>query len=132
MFFSNIIKRGKTFGKYTIDSGVNVAKTLFQSSLPKVQDDAQAATQFKEGFNLSRNAMKFTGLLELIGSVFLFISIISKSGKKFARIGVLLTNIVLGGAIFKHLEAGHGVDGSKKALKLFGLNTLNFIETMRK
>ncbi|TMN22962.1 hypothetical protein FH966_08785 [Lentibacillus cibarius] len=109
-----------------------VAKTLFQSSLPKVQNDDQAAAQFKEGFNLSRNAMKFTGLLELIGSVFLFISIISKSGKKFARIGVLLTNIVLGGAIFKHLQAGHGVDGSKKALKLFGLNILNFIETMRK
>ncbi|MGY0693769.1 hypothetical protein ACW2QC_13435 [Virgibacillus sp. FSP13] len=37
------------------------------------------------------------------------------------RIGVLMINIVLGGAIFKHLEAGHGVKGSKKALKLFGL-----------
>ncbi len=59
-----------------------VAKTLFQSSLPKVQDDDQAATQFKEGFKLSRKAMKFAGLLELIGSIFLFISIISKSGKK--------------------------------------------------
>ncbi|MFD2760433.1 hypothetical protein [Lentibacillus juripiscarius] len=109
-----------------------VAKTLFQSSLPKVQDDDQAATQFKEGFKLSRKAMKFAGLLELIGSIFLFISIISKSGKKFTRIGALMINIVLGGAIFKHLEAGHGVDGSKKALKLFGLNTLNFIEAMRK
>ncbi|ASK62362.1 hypothetical protein CFK37_09440 [Virgibacillus phasianinus] len=109
-----------------------VAKTLFQSSLPKVQGDDQTATQFKEGFKLSRRAMKFAGLLELIGSIFLFISIIAKSGKKFARIGALMINIVLGGAIFKHLEAGHGVAGSKKALKLFGLNTLNFIETMRK
>src|SRR5699024_4295959 len=109
-----------------------VAKTIYQSSMPKVQDDDQAAEQFENGFNISRNTMQFVGLLELTGSIFLFTSILSRKGKKQVRMGSLLINIVLGGAIFKHFEAGHGVSGSKKALKLFGLNTINLIESMRK
>lgn len=106
-----------------------VAKELLNSSLPKVKNDDQAAHQFKEGFNLSRNAMKFAGILELFGAIFLFMSVF---GRRFARIGAVMINIVLAGAIFKHFKAGHGLKGSKKALKFFGLNVLNFIETLRK
>ncbi|MGM8365003.1 hypothetical protein ACLIBG_05890 [Virgibacillus sp. W0181] len=106
-----------------------VANKLIKSSLPKVKNDDKAAKQFEEGFNLSRNTMRFAGLLELIGSVFLLMSVF---GKIFVRIGAVLVNIVLLGAVFKHFQAGHGVKGAKSALKLFGLNTLNFIETFRK
>ncbi|GGK05635.1 hypothetical protein GCM10007063_30080 [Lentibacillus kapialis] len=106
-----------------------VAKEIFNSSLPKVKNDDQAAHQFKNGFNLSRNAMILAGFFELIGSIFLFMSVF---GGKFVRIGTIMINIVLCGAIFKHFEAGHGLKGSKKALKFFGLNTLNFMETLRK
>ncbi len=106
-----------------------VAKEIINSSLPKVKNDEQTARQFKDGFNLSRNAMRLAGFFELIGSIFLLMSVF---GKKFVRIGTVMINIVLGVAIFKHLEAGHGLKGSKGALKYFGLNILNFVETMRK
>src|SRR5699024_8094484 len=106
-----------------------VAKEVFNSSLPKVKNDDGTAHQFKEGFNLSRNVMRIVGVLECIGSIFLFLSVFSR---KFVRIGTVLINIVLGGAIFKHLKAGHGFKGAKAALKLFGLNVLNFAETLRK
>lgn len=106
-----------------------VAKEVFNSSLPKVKNDDQTAHQFKEGFNLSRNVMRLVGIFELIGSIFLFMSVF---GRKFVQIGTIIISIVLGGAVFKHLEAGHGLKGSKSALKLFGLNILNLIETLRK
>lgn len=106
-----------------------VAKEVFNSSLPKVKNDDQTAHQFKEGFNLSRNVMRLVGIFELIGSIFLFMSVF---GRKFVQIGTIIISIVLGGAVFKHLEAGHGLKGSKSALKLLGLNILNLIETLRK
>ncbi|MBY7144920.1 DoxX family protein [Virgibacillus sp. NKC19-3] len=106
-----------------------VAKEMINSSLPKVKNDEQAAQQFKNGFNLSRNAMRVAGFFELIGSIFLLMSVF---GKKFVRIGTVMINIILGVAIFKHLKAGHGLKGSKSALKFFGLNTVNFMETLRK
>ncbi|HLR66972.1 MAG TPA: DoxX family protein [Virgibacillus sp.] len=106
-----------------------VAKGLLNSSLPKVKNDDQMAAQFKEGFHLPRSVMLVVGAFEFIGSLFLFMSLF---GKKFARIGAILINVVLCGAIFKHLQAGHGVKGSKGALKYFGLNILNFMETFRK
>lgn len=106
-----------------------VAKEVINSSLPKVKNDDATAHQFKEGFNLSRNIMRLVGFFEFFGSVFLFMSVFSR---RFVRIGTIMINIVLGGAIFKHLKAGHGVKGSRTAMKLFGLNVLNFIETLRK
>lgn len=106
-----------------------VAKEVINSSLPKVKNDDATAQQFKDGFNLSRNAMRIVGLFEFLGSVLLFMSVFSR---RFVRLGTILINIVLGGAIFKHLKAGHGVKGASAAMKLFGLNVLNFIETLRK
>lgn len=106
-----------------------VAKEILNNSLPKVKNDEQTAQQFKEGFNLSSSAMRIAGLVELIGSIFLFMSIF---GRKFVQVGTIMINIVLGVAIFKHLKAGHGLKGSKGALKFFGLNTFNFMETLRK
>lgn len=110
-------------------SNAYVANRLFKSSLPKVNNDDDTAKQFEEGFHLSRNTMRVAGTLELIGSIFLFMSLFSKI---FVRVGAILVNIVLLGAIFKHFESGHGFKGAKNALQLFGLNILNFIETFRK
>ena len=110
-------------------SNAYVAKEVFNSSLPKIKDDEQTAQQFEKGFNVSRSTMRLVGIFELIGSIFLFMSVLSK---KFVRIGTVMINIVLGVAIFKHLKAGHGLKGSKKALRLFGLNVINFTQTFRK
>src|SRR5699024_4375166 len=109
-----------------------VAKEMFQSSMPKVKNDDQAADQFKNGFQLSRNAMKLAGFFELVGSLFLMLSILSRSGKTFIKIGTILINIILSNAIYKHLQYGHDYKGVKKALQLFILNTLNFNESTRK
>lgn len=106
-----------------------VGKEVIKSSLPKVKDDEQAARQFEDGFNISRKTMRVVGVVELVGSMFLFMSVFSK---KFVRIGTVMINIVLGGAIYKHLKSGHGFKGAKKALQLFGLNVLNFGQTYRK
>lgn len=106
-----------------------VGRRVLNSSLPKVKDDEQAARQFEDGFNISRGIMRLVGLFELIGSMFLFMSVFSK---KFVRIGTVMINLVLGVAIFKHFKAGHGFKGAKVALQLFGLNIINFAETLRK
>src|SRR5699024_816850 len=109
-----------------------VATEMIQRSMPKVKNDDQAAHQSKHGSQRSSTAMKLAGFFELVGSLFLMLSILSRSGKTFIKIGTILINIILGGAIFKHLQAGHGFKGAKKALQLFSLNTLNFIESTRK
>lgn len=106
-----------------------IGKTLFDSGITKVQNEGQMGEELEQEFNVDQNQMKVAGYLETAGAIFLFISFL---GKTFIRIGTLLLNTVLGVAIFKHFRAGHGYEGSKKALKFFGLNTLSFVETFRK
>ena len=106
-----------------------VGRKVFKSSLPKVKNDDQTAKQFEDGFNISRKTMRFVGIFELIGSLFLFMSLVSK---KCVRIGTVMINLVLGVAIFKHLKLGHGFKGAKSALQLFALNIINFSDTFRK
>lgn len=105
-----------------------VANKVVRSSLPKVKGDESAAQVFESEFNLSKNSMRAVGVIEMIGAAFLFLSVF---GRRFVRIGTVLLNIVLGGAIVKHFKAGHGYKGAKAALSLFGLNLLSFNETFR-
>src|SRR5699024_7611103 len=105
-----------------------VGTKVLKSSLHKVKDDEQTVQQFEQGLNLSRNTMRFVGIIELIGSLFLLLSVFNKM---FIRIGKVIINIVLGVAIFKHFKLGHGYKGSKPALQLFGLNVISFAETLR-
>src|SRR5699024_3573759 len=105
-----------------------VGTKVLKSSLRKVKNDEQTAQQYEQGFNLSLNIMRFVGIFELIGSLFLLFSVFSK---KFMRIGLVMINIVLGVAIFKHLKLGHAYKGPKTALHLFGLNIISFAETLR-
>lgn len=106
-----------------------VGKKMLDSSLPKIKDDDRAAQQFEGEFNISRKTMRVVGVFELIGSIFMFMTLF---GKRFVRIGTVMINMVLGVAILKHFKAGHGFKGAKEAMKLFGLNILNFREAMRK
>lgn len=106
-----------------------VANEIIKSSLPKVKNDEEMATQFKEGFVLSRNMMKVAGYFELIGSIFLLLSVFNK---KFAQIGAVMINVIMLGAIFNHLKAGHSVKSTKAAAKFLGLNTITLIDSFRK
>nr|WP_263314923.1 hypothetical protein [Mammaliicoccus sp. Marseille-Q6498] len=108
---------------------VYVGKQMFEASKPKVKDDDGMAQQFEEGFGLSRNSMKLAGGLEVIGSVFLFLSAFSKS---LSRLGSVVTGSVLAVAAYKHYEAGHGYKGAKHALTLLGLSALSFVDTLCK
>jgi len=105
-----------------------VANKVAKSGLPKVKGDHNTAEVFESEFNLSKNEMKAVGLVEMIGAAFLFLSVFSR---KFVQIGTILLNVILGGAIVKHFKAGHGYQGAKTALTLFGLNLLSFNETLR-
>lgn len=113
--------------KHTVNG--YVANKVVRSGLPKVKGDDNAAQVFENEFNLSKKFMRLIGVIEVIGAMFLFLSAF---GRKFVRIGTILLNIVLGGAIIKHVKAGHGYKGAKSALSLFGLNLLSFNETLRK
>src|SRR5699024_271493 len=104
-------------------------KNIIDSGLSKVKSDEQKGEEFENEFTEDRNQMKIAGYLEAVGSALLFVSFL---GKTFTRIGTVLINAVLGVAIFKHYKAGHGYEGSKNALKFFGLNTLSFLETFRR
>lgn len=106
-----------------------VGKGMIDGGLAKVKNDGQMGEEFEQEFKVDSNQMKAAGYLETIGSIFLFASFL---GKTFTRIGTVMLNAVLGVAIFKHYKAGHGYEGSKNALKFFGLNTLSFVETFRR
>ncbi|MDJ1153505.1 DoxX family protein [Macrococcus caseolyticus] len=106
-----------------------VAKDILKSSLPKVKNDEAMAQQFKEGFNLSPGMMKVAGYFELIGSIFLMLSVFNK---KFARIGAILINVVMLGAMYNHLKAGHGVKSLSAAGKYFGLNMITLFDSFKK
>ncbi|HIW12026.1 MAG TPA: hypothetical protein H9891_02580 [Candidatus Salinicoccus stercoripullorum] len=106
-----------------------VGKNIIDSGLSKVKSDGQMGEEFENEFKVDSNQMKIAGYLEAVGSALLFVSFL---GKTFTRIGTVLINAVLGVAIFKHYKAGHGYEGSKNALKFFGLNTLSFLETFRR
>ena len=105
-----------------------VANKVVRSSLPKVKGDQNTAQVFENEFNLSKKEMRAVGVIEMVGAAFLFLSVFSR---KFVQIGTILLNIILGGAIVKHFKAGHGYQGAKSALTLFGLNLLSFNETLR-
>lgn len=113
--------------KYLVN--LYVGSQVIEGGLDKIKADGNMGEEFESEFNVNNDQMKAAGYFEAVGSIFLFLSFL---GKTFTRIGVFLINAVLGVAILKHLKAGHGYEGSKNALKIFGINTLSFIETFRK
>lgn len=113
--------------KYLVN--LYVGSKVFEGGLDKIKAEGNLGEDFESEFNVNKDQMKIAGYFEAVGSIFLFLSFL---GKTFTRIGTFLINTVLGVAILKHLKAGHGYEGSKKALGLFGLNTLSFLSTLRK
>ena len=106
-----------------------IGKSMIEGGMQKVENKGHMGEDFETMFNVDSNQMKVAGYLETIGSLFLLASFL---GKSFTRMGTIMLNIVLGVAIIKHLKAGHGFEGSKNALRLFGLNTVSYLETYRK
>jgi len=106
-----------------------VAKDIIKSSLPKVKNDDYMAEEFDKGFGLSRGMMQIAGYFELIGSIFLLLSVFNK---KFARIGAIMINIIMGAAMYHHWKAGHGVKSLKGAGKYFLLNLVTLFDSYRK
>ncbi len=106
-----------------------IGKSMIEGGMQKVENEGEMGEEFESTFDVDSNQMKISGYLETIGSAFLLVSFL---GKSFTRAGTIMLNIVLGVAVIKHLKAGHGFEGSKNALKLFGLNTVSYLETFRK
>ncbi|WP_411842784.1 hypothetical protein [Salinicoccus sp. HZC-1] len=106
-----------------------IGKGMIDGGLQKVKSGGEMGEDFENEFKVDSKQMQIAGYFETIGSIFLFASFL---GKTFTRIGTLMINAVLGMAILKHYKAGHGYEGSKNALKFFGLSTLSFLETLRK
>lgn len=106
-----------------------VGKNMFENGLQKIQNDGELGEDFEEKFNVDSNQMKIAGYFEAIGGALLFFTLFSKT---LVRIGIIMMNIVLGTAIFKHYKSGDTFDETKGALKFFSLNTLSFLETFRK
>src|SRR5699024_4959553 len=106
-----------------------VGKEVFKSGVPTVLGDEHEAQQFEEGVNISGKSMRIVGIFDIIGSMLLFMSVLSK---KFVDFGSVILDVILGVAIYKHLTSGHGFKGAKHAMNLFGINLLNFIDKFRK
>src|SRR5699024_7590050 len=106
-----------------------VGKNMFEDGLQKVQKDGEFGSGFEDKINFDSNQLKFAGYFEAIGSALMFFTLFSKS---LVRICIIMMNLVLGTAIFKHYKSGDGFEETKGALKFFGLNTLSFFETFRK
>lgn len=113
--------------KYLVN--LYVGSQVFEGGLDKIKADGHMGEEFETEFNVNSDQMKIAGYLEAIGSIFLFLSFL---GKTFARLGALMISAVMGVAVFKHFKAGHGFEGSKKALKLLGLSAASLFETLRK
>lgn len=106
-----------------------VGKNMFEGGLQKVQNDGELGSGFEEKFDVDSKQMKLAGYFEAIGGALLFFTLFSKT---LVRIGIIMMNLVLGTAIFKHYKSGDGFEETKGAIKFFGLNTLSFFETFRK
>lgn len=108
---------------------LHIGKSIFEGGLQKVENEGQMGEDFESEFNVNSSQMKIAGYFEAVGSAFLLLSFL---GRSFTRIGSLMISIVMGTAVFKHLKAGHGYEGSKGALQLLGLSTISFFETFKR
>ena len=113
--------------KYLVN--LYVGSQIIEGGLNKLKADGNMGEEFETEFNVNSDQMKIAGYLESVGSIFLFLSFL---GKTFTRIGALMISAVMSVAVFKHFIAGHGFEGSKKALKLLGLSAASLFETFRK
>lgn len=106
-----------------------IGNGVFKGGVDKVKKQGNMGEEFENTFNVNPSQMKAAGLFEAIGASFLFLSFF---GKTFTRIGTLMVALVMGPAAFKHLKAGHGMEGSKHAGTLLGLSLVSFLETFKK
>src|SRR5699024_5434026 len=106
-----------------------IGKSMIEGGMQKVDNEGHMGEDVDTMFNVDSNQMKVAGYLETIGSLFLLASFLVNS---CTSVGTVLLILVVGVATIKHLKACSGFEGSKKALKLFGLNTVSYLETYRR
>lgn len=108
-------------------TNLKVAKELFNASQPKLKGDQDMKDTFENVFGLPSKMVPIIGATEAISSV---LFVFSFASKKISRLASLITLGVLGGAIFKHFQAGHGKEGAKHAMDVSGLAALSFLDTL--
>src|SRR5699024_10310611 len=96
-----IIKINKLGGSNMLRHLVNfyVGKNMFEGGLQKVQYDGELGSGFEEKFNVDSNQMKLAGYFEAVGGWLMFLTLFSKT---LVRIGIMMIDLILVTAIFKH------------------------------
>ncbi|MCE5153947.1 DoxX family protein [Staphylococcus hyicus] len=107
-------------------SNVKLAKELLSASKPKLKNDQGLRDAF-ESFNLSPDLVRVVGVAESVAAVLFGLSIFNK---KLSQVGSFITIIVLGVAIQKHMEAGHGKEGAQHAIDLVTMAGLSLADTI--
>ncbi|UXR69308.1 MULTISPECIES: DoxX family protein [unclassified Staphylococcus] len=106
-------------------TNLKVAKEMFDAAQPKLKGD-EGMKQAFEQFNLQPELVKVVGAAEAAAAGLLGLSIFSK---RFSQLGSIITLGVMGVAITKHLQAGHGKEGAQHAIDVAQLAGLSLVDT---
>ncbi|QLK86660.1 DoxX family protein [Staphylococcus sp. 17KM0847] len=107
-------------------TNLKLAKELYQAAQPKLQGD-EGMKQAFEQFNLSPDLVKVVGAAEVAAAGMFSLSLFSK---RLSQMGSIVTLGVLGVAIAKHLQAGHGKEGAQAAIDLVELAAISLADTI--
>lgn len=107
-------------------ANLKVAKELVNAAKPKLKNDQGLRDAF-ESFNLSPDLVRVVGAAETAAAVLFGLSIFSK---RLSQLGSLITIVVLGVAIQKHFQAGHGKEGAQDAIDLVSMAGLSLADTL--
>lgn len=108
-------------------TNLKLAKELFDSAKPKLKGDQTMKDTFENVFGLHSKWVTVAGALEAASGL---IYLLSFGNKKMTNVASLLAVGVLGVAIYKHYEAGHGKEGAKHATDLVKLAALSSADTI--
>ena len=107
-------------------SNLKVAKELLGAAKPKLKND-QGMREAFESFELSPELVRVVGAAEGAAAVLFGLSIFSK---RLSQVASIITIIVLGVAIQKHLAAGHGKEGAQHAIDIASMAGLSLVDTL--
>ncbi|MCO4354422.1 DoxX family protein [Staphylococcus agnetis] len=107
-------------------ANLKVAKELVNAAKAKLKNDQGLRDAF-ESFNLSPDLVRVVGAAETAAAVLFGLSIFSK---RLSQLGSLITIVVLGVAIQKHFQAGHGKEGAQHAIDLVSMAGLSLADTL--
>ncbi|UXR78024.1 MULTISPECIES: DoxX family protein [unclassified Staphylococcus] len=106
-------------------TNLKVAKEMFDAAQPKLKGD-EGMKQAFEQFNLQPELVKVVGAAEAAAAGLLGLSLFSK---RLSQAGSIITLGVMGVAIAKHLQAGHGKEGAQHAIDVAKLAGMSLADT---